>query len=247
MTPLSNAAPVGETPPSCTSGPARFESIWIVVPAYHEATRLAGVLQSLCQPGRSVVVVDDGSRDATAAVAAERPVWVVRHPINCGQGRPSRRGSISRSSRGADVIVTFDADGQHDSQEIDRLIAPLLAGETDVVLGSRFLGQTIGMPLARRLMLRAAVLFTRLTARIRVTDAHNGFRAFSRDAAERIRIDQPRMAHASEILSEIGRLGLRYREVPVTVRYTDDSLRKGQSTWDALRITGQLLLGRIAR
>ncbi|MFV0442170.1 MAG: glycosyltransferase family 2 protein [Planctomycetaceae bacterium] len=227
--------------------PARAADVWIVVPAYNESTRLATVLKSLCAAGRSIVVVDDGSPDGTAAVAAASPVWVVRHPINCGQGAAIRTGIEFALSQGAGVIVTFDADGQHDCTEIDRLIAPVLQGEADVALGSRFLGTTIGMPFTRRLLLQAAVLFTRLTARIRVTDAHNGFRAFSRRAAERIRINQPRMAHASEILAEIGRLRLTYTEVPVTVSYSEDSLRKGQTTWDALRITGQLLLGRIVR
>jgi hypothetical protein len=102
-------------------------------------------------------------------------------------------------------------------------------------------------PPLRRLLLRLAVLFTRATTGLRLTDAHNGLRAFSRAAAAGLRIRQDRMAHASEILSEIRRLSLRVREVPVRVRYTADSLRKGQRASGAFRILFDLLLGESLR
>ncbi|KAA1259959.1 hypothetical protein LF1_24970 [Rubripirellula obstinata] len=124
---------------------------------------------------------------------------------------------------------------------------PICHGVADVVLGSRFLGQTINIPLPRRLLLGAATWYTRLTTRLSVTDTHNGFRALSAAAAGVIRIRQPRMAHASEILEEIARHGLAWQEQPVTIRYTEETLAKGQTGWDAARIAGQLLLGRMLR
>ena len=96
-------------------------------------------------------------------------------------------------------------------------------------------------------MLKLGVLFTRVFSRIKVTDAHNGFRALSRAAAQKIRLTHNRMAHASEILDQIRALGLRFVEVPVTIRYTADTFAKGQSSWNALKIVGQLLMGRIIR
>ncbi|MEL6895806.1 MAG: glycosyltransferase family 2 protein, partial [Planctomycetota bacterium] len=148
-------------------------------------------------------------------------------------------------SRGAQMMVTFDADGQHMASEIPSLAAPILAGDADVVLGSRFLGETIDMPRRRRWLLKFAILFTRLTNGLKLTDVHNGFRCLSADAARRIRIRQPRMAHASEILDQIARLGLRYQEVPVTIRYSQETLEKGQRTSDALRIGSDLLADRV--
>ena len=100
------------------------------------------------------------------------------------------------------------------------------------------------MPWSRRLLLKAAIVFTRLTTGLSLTDSHNGFRAFSRHAATTINIQQSRMAHASEILDQIARHDLRFEEVPITVRYTAETLEKGQSTWDAVRISGQLILDR---
>jgi hypothetical protein len=145
------------------------------------------------------------------------------------------------------VIVTFDADGQHVVEEIHGLVEPVRSGKVEVALGSRFLGQAHGLPWMRWLVLKLGVLFTHLFSRIHVTDTHNGFRAFSRRAARQIRITHNRMAHASEILDQIQQQGLAYCEVPVTVRYTEDTVRKGQSSWNSLKIVGQLLLGRVVR
>lgn len=236
------------TPPPAPDAPPDPDGpVWIVVAAYNEEARLDRTLQRLRPWLPHVVVVDDGSRDATAAVALRHDCWVLRHLLNCGQGAALQTGLDFALRRGARYLVTFDADGQHAAEEIDALLAPLRAGTADVALGSRFLGSTVGMPFSRRLVLKAGVLFTRLFSRIRVTDTHNGFRAFTRAAAEKIRITQNRMAHASEILDRIVQHGLRWQEVPVTIRYSDDTMAKGQSSWNALRIVGQLLLGRMVK
>ncbi|MCP4889791.1 MAG: glycosyltransferase family 2 protein [Planctomycetaceae bacterium] len=173
------------------------KQIWIVIAAYNESKRLGQTITGLLNCGHQIVVVDDGSRDDTFAVAQSLPVWALRHPINCGQGASLQTGIDFALNHDADVIVTFDADGQHDPDDISRVLQPVLSGEVDVVLGSRFLGSTTNLPWARSVLLRMAILFTRLTNGLRLTDTHNGFRAFSRAAAQQIRIRQPRMAHAS--------------------------------------------------
>jgi glycosyltransferase involved in cell wall biosynthesis len=224
------------------------DGIWVVVPAYNEAARIERTVTGLLHAGvRNVVVVDDGSRDETAAVALRSSVWVLRHIVNRGQGAALQTGINFALERGARVIVTFDGDGQHDPNEIRTLLAPVLAGTADVALGSRFLGSTVGIPFSRKLVLKLATAFTRVVSRIRVTDTHNGFRALSRRAAELIQITQDRMAHASEFLDEIRRHELRHTEVPVTVSYTVDSLAKGQNSWAAVRIVWQLFVGKVIR
>jgi polyprenyl-phospho-N-acetylgalactosaminyl synthase len=220
---------------------------WILIPAYNEATRLERTLTSLTAYMPNVVVVDDGSGDDTSAVAARHPVHVVRHPINLGQGAALQTAIDYALGQGAELLVTFDADGQHSAADIERLLAPVRAGVADVVLGSRFLGQAVGMPVSRWLVLKIGVVFTRLFSGIRVTDTHNGLRVFTRAAARKLRITHDGMAHASEILDRIRPLGLRFVEVPVTITYSDDTTAKGQRSWNALKIVGQLLLGRIVR
>lgn len=223
------------------------ESIWVVVPAYNEASRIGATLRTLLPRYPQTVVIDDGSTDETSRAAHEAGAWVLRHQVNSGQGASLQTGLTFALRQGADYIITFDADGQHDPNEIDKLLEPVRAGRADVALGSRFLGSTVNMPWTRKLILKAGVLFTRIVSNIRVTDAHNGFRALSREAASKIHLVQDRMAHASEILDQIRMLGLRYEEVPVTIRYTADTLAKGQNSLQAVKIAGELLLGRMIK
>ena len=220
---------------------------WVVVPAYNEANHLPATLTKLRERYRHVVVVDDGSTDATSELALHHDVWCLRHVTNCGQGAALQTGINFALRHGAAIIVTFDADGQHGVEDIDTLVRPICDGEVDVCLGSRFLGRAVGITWARWLVLKVGVFVTRWYSQIDVTDTHNGLRAFSREAAERIRITQNGMAHASEILDAIARLSLRFREVPITIRYTAETLRKGQSSWNGVRIFGELLMARLIR
>lgn len=218
--------------------------VLIVIAAYQEAERVGSVVRELDALGYEVVVVDDGSSDETASSAAAAGALVLRHRLNRGQGAALQTGiefALRRRVTPPRAIVTFDADGQHDTASVAALLAPILAGECDVVLGSRFLGSAEGMPFSRRIVLRLGVLFTRLTSGLAVTDTHNGLRAFSTRAARALDITLDRMAHASEILEQIHRCGLSWREVPVRIRYTPELMRKGQSNWNAAAIAARVL------
>jgi glycosyltransferase involved in cell wall biosynthesis len=209
---------------------------WVVIPAYNEGRAITAVVAGVCRAGYNVVVVDDGSRDNTSDAAASAGARIVRHPINLGQGAALQTGIDYALARNAEIIVTFDADGQHRPSEIARLIDALDKEHAHFALGSRFLGDTTNLPAARRLVLRSAVIFTRLTSGLHVSDTHNGLRAMTRRGASAIRLRQNRMAHASEILHQIATSGLRYVEVPVTIDYTAYSLEKGQRVGDAMTI-----------
>jgi len=149
--------------------------------------------------------------------------------------------------QGAEYLCTFDADGQHSPESVTDLLAALEQTNSDVALGSRFLGVAApGMPISKRLVLKIALLFTRAHARLTITDTHNGLRIFTRRAAECIKIEQPGMAHASEILQKIGAAGLRFVEVPTKIRYTKYSQRKGQSVFESVKILLELLYQSIA-
>jgi glycosyltransferase involved in cell wall biosynthesis len=210
--------------------------LWVICAAYNEATVIGRVVEELSRAGHQVVVVDDGSSDGTPHVAAAAGAHVVVHPINLGQGAALQTGIDFALSHGADILVTFDADGQHRVSDIPRLVDALARERADFALGSRFLGQTYNLPTLRRWVLRAATVFTRLTTGLRLTDSHNGLRALTRRGASAIRLRQNRMAHASEILVEIAQSGLRYVEVPVTIEYTAYSLAKGQRIGDSVTI-----------
>jgi len=220
---------------------------FVVVPAYNEAERIGRTLESLLAVASSVVVVDDGSADNTAEVALRYPVWILRHPVNLGQGAAIQTGITFALRQGADDVATFDADGQHDPSDLIRMLQTLRESGADYALGSRFLGRAEGIPFTRKVMLKAAVWYTRIMSGIHVTDTHNGIRLMTRRGAERIHITMNRMEHASEILDQIARSGLRYIEVPVTIRYSQASLAKGQKSTAAIRMGLRILAERVMR
>ena len=221
--------------------------IIVVIPAYNEAKVIYSVVNAVKDQVDEVIVIDDGSSDNTAEVATNAGAKVARHFLNRGQGAALQTGISFALKSDADIIVTFDADGQHVAEEIEQVVKPLLLGEVDVVLGSRFLNAANKIPLSRVILLKLATLFTRIYTGIKVTDAHNGFRALSRYAAEVIKIRQDGMAHDSEIIEEIKKHNLKFKEVGVTINYTYYSLEKGQKLTNAFKIVWDLILGRIAR
>ena len=212
--------------------------VWVVIAAFHEGKVIRGVVANVVRGGWSVVVVDDGSADDTAAAArAAGGVTVLRHSINRGQGASLQTGIDYALRQGARYIVTFDADGQHDADDIPKLIAALEGDAgADIALGSRFLGRVEGASAGRMALLRTATVVSNGLSGMKLTDAHCGLRAFRASAAPALRITQDRMAHASELLRKIRTSGLRVVEVPVTIRYTEHSRSKGQGGLQAVRI-----------
>ena len=221
--------------------------VYVVIPAYNEGTVLSRVVTEVKRAGYAVVVVDDGSTDATADHAHAAGATVIRHPFNLGQGAALQTGIDYALTQPAQFVVTFDADGQHRVADISRLTEALVRERADFALGSRFLGQAPNLPPLRRLVLQAATLFTRLTTGLQVTDTHNGLRAMTRRGASSINLRQNRMAHASEILHQIAASGLNYVEAPVTIEYSAYSLDKGQTLGDALLILIDLFARRLQR
>jgi glycosyltransferase involved in cell wall biosynthesis len=233
----------------------------IVIPCFNEASKIAETVAPLISAGYTVVVADDGSTDGTDAVLRALPVIHLRHAVNLGAGAATETGlewarrafesggALRLDGAGAEIVVTMDADGQHDWRQIPEMIRPIQEGRADIVFGSRFLRpeDIAEIPAGRRRLLRLATAFGALTSGLRFSDTHNGFRALSRTALEKIRLRQPGYAFCSEIIDETARLGLRWTEVPVTVLYTEYSRRKGQSAWNAINIMIDLLLRKVLR
>ena len=219
----------------------RRPDTWVVVPLYNEAAVIADVVRGIREVFPQVVCVDDGSRDGSAVAARQGGAVVVQHPVNLGQGAALQTG-ISYALRDPEMryVVTFDADGQHRVEDALTMVETLRAGEVDVVFGSRFLDSRTKPSRAKRALLRAAVVYTNMTTHVRLTDAHNGLRALNRKVAEHLDIRQNRMAHASEIVEQIGDAKFRYTELPVHIIYTDYSRSKGQSMLNSVNIVTEM-------
>ncbi len=222
-------------------------SVWVVIAAFNEASVISNTVIGVHQHFANVVVADDCSTDNTAELAFMAGAHVISHPINMGQGAALQSGISYALQMGAEYVVTFDADGQHDASEIAPMLDALQHSGCDVVLGSRFLGTVTNITWQRRLLLGAALWFTRITSGIRLTDVHNGFRVLSRKFCEVFEFSQNRMAHASEILDHIASHKTSFIEYPVTITYSAYSISKGQRSSNSIRIVMELIMGAISK
>ena len=225
----------------------RPHGIVVVIPAYNEERTIAEVIRGLkAKAYRQIIVVDDGSGDRTAELARQEGAIVLTHIINRGVGGAWGTGLKAALSLDPQIIVTLDADGQHDPADLAGLIAPVEQRQADVVIGSR-LSNPAGMPWSRRLANRIANLVTFLLFGYWVRDSQSGMRAFSRSAAEQIRISSSGMEICSEMVAEIARNRLRLKEVPIKAIYTEYSLSKGQSFSVGLKTLLKLVLAKMRR
>lgn len=194
--------------------------VCVIIPAYNESATIADVLKNLPREvgGLRVahIVVDDGSADNTGAIAREYGAVLV-HPINRGQGAALLTGYEVAHQAGAKIIAITDADGQTVPEELARLIQPIVDDEADFVNGSRVLGSYEPDSAVRALGVGVLSRVVSLLTATRVTDVSSPFRAFRAEAIERLHLEQPQF-QASELLIEAIRKGLRYREVPITMR-----------------------------
>lgn len=220
--------------------------IFIVIAAYNEGKSIAKVISGLKKAGyNNIVVVDDGSKDNTYEIIIKSGVHALHHIVNRGQGAALKTGIDYALDNGADIIVTFDADGQHRVEDIPAMITPIIKKECDATIGSRFLTKS-KMPLMRRITLKIGVMIMWLFYGLKMTDAHNGFRALSRNAAKKIDITSDRMEHASQIIEEIHMKKIKYKEIPVTIKYTAYSMNKGHGGLrQACKVFGRMFLRKL--
>ena len=220
--------------------------IFVIIPCYNEAGIIRETITAVIEKGYSIIVVDDHSTDNTKEQLKELPVTYIRHRLNMGQGAALQTGISVALKKKAEYMVTFDADGQHDVNDIDGMLHKLKEDQFDIVLGSRFLpGAGGNISAGRKLLLKAACYLNYLFTGILLSDAHNGLRVMNRNAAERIHLKENRMAHATEILKEIKNHSLKFSEFPVHIHYSSYSKKKGQSLLNSVRIFFDLIMNKI--
>lgn len=232
------------------SVPAHIDpaSIVVVLPAYNEGAVLEETIASLSANNYTVIVVDDGSVPSLQERCQSFPVHYLRHRVNMGQGASLQTGFEYAQKLNPAVVISFDADGQHDVSDIPALATPILSNEADIVLGSRFLEKgSSSLPATRKKLLGIARIVNGLFTGLWLSDAHNGLRALGPKALREICLQENRMAHASEILLEIRKRDWRFKEIGVAVKYTAYSQQKGQSGWNSIRIVFDLLLHKLFR
>lgn len=185
----------------------------------------------------NVVAVDDGSRDGSAQAIKAAGAHLVRHSVNLGQGAAIQTGiEYARVQPRAAYFVTFDADGQHQVSDVHKMVDRLRDEPVDLVVGTRFRGDAAGIPILKRIILKTAAFLSVRNRKLKLTDVHNGLRAFNGTVAGEIAITRGGMSHASEILEMADRCHWRVVEEPVSILYTEYSRNKGQSMINGVNI-----------
>lgn len=222
---------------------ADLDSVWVVIPLFNEAEVIGNVVSEVRATFRNVVCVDDGSSDNSAKLARQAGATVLQHPMNLGQGAALQTGfEYVVSQTEASHVVTFDADGQHRVKDAVEMAELALRKRISVIYGSRFLDKRTKPGLKKRVVLQVAALMTRVFTGLRLTDAHNGLRVLSREALGKVRLEQNGMSHASEIVHQLAKSRLSWKEYPVEVLYTDYSKKKGQSLLNSINILIDLIV-----
>lgn len=197
------------------------ETVIICIPAYNEAPNLAGIIQKARKYASEVIVYDDGSKDNTSEVAKTSGASVIHSTINRGYGAAIGALFHSAKSKNADIMVTMDSDGQHDPDQVPNVLEPILKGESDIVIGSRFINKEDKqkVPKYRSFGIKAITKVASVGSYKNITDAQSGFRAYSKKALAKIDLYEEGMEVSTEILFRAKEKNLRIKEVPITVNY----------------------------
>ncbi len=218
-----------------------MSDVCVVIPAHNEEKTIETISRRVRSSGYSVIVVDDGSCDATAKKALSGGAEVISLPLNVGKGFAAKVGMDTARKRGFDALVLMDGDGQHDVEDITRIIEPIMNGSADIVVGCR--GQDERMPFIFRLGNRFLASVTRLLYQIDISDSQSGFRAMTLKAYDAVRWDSKKYDMESEMLVKAGKKHLKYKEIPIKTIY--DNKYKGTTIVDGLRIFVRLLWWRV--
>ena len=197
--------------------------ITIGLPAYNEEKNIASVITKLKKITDSIIVCDDGSSDMTSEISKNLGAVVISHKKNMGYGAALRTIFQKSVELDSDILVTFDADGQHRIEDINKILQPLENNEADVVIGSRFLDNESKIPNYRKIGIKVITKVTNASLKKKLTDSQSGFRAYNKQALAQISPSEMGMGISTEILIKASSKGLRIAEIPITVLYHDDT------------------------
>ena len=221
------------------------KDIYLVVPAFNEEKTVSQIIEGIAEKGYNVILVNDGSKDKTLDLAVESKrkypdrIFIVSHVINRGLGAALKTGMVVAHNKGAKYIVTFDADGQHEIEDIFPVCKPLIDGEADVAIGARpFEDMPLSKSFANYIMNALTFIFYGRN----VKDSQSGLRAFTAQAADAINIVSRGYGVSSEFIKEISDKNLRLVEVTITTIYTPETQNKGTDAIVGLRILSKMII-----
>ena len=200
--------------------------IIIGIPAFNEENNIGPIIINLKKKYDHVLVCDDGSSDSTAVIASEMGANVVKHSKNLGYGSAIKTIFNEAKKIDCDILVTFDADGQHQISEIDDILKPIMENIADIVIGSRFLGKTKNLPKYRKFGIKTITGLTNVMTGSNISDSQSGFRAYSQKVLQEISPTESGMGISTEILIKATNKKMRITEIPITISYENNTHSK---------------------
>jgi glycosyltransferase involved in cell wall biosynthesis len=196
--------------------------IFVAIPCLNEERFIGDIVQRARKYVDKVIVIDDGSADNTSVVARDAGAEVIKHQVSLGAGAATSSGFKAAKAQGADILVTIDGDGQHNPDEIPRLIQPIIEGKADFVIGSRFMGVSSNMQRYRKFGIDVITGLFNMGAKTGITDSQSGFRAHSRKLLETVEINENGFAFSIEVLAKARKKGLAMVAVPISCIYHNE-------------------------
>ena len=222
-----------------------FDNVYILIPIFNEEKKIKSVISELLPSFKNIVAVNDGSTDSTQEILESLDVVILRHSINLGAGAAISTGfRFIQNQKNAQAVVTFDADGQHSVEDAKAFAREILLCKEEVIFGSRFIKSKLNIPTIKRIVLSVVVFFTNLLSKVNLSDAHNGLKAIKKTALKKIDINIDQYGYESQIINEVSRKGITYKEMPTNTIYTEYSKNKGQKLNNGLIILEDLFKSR---
>lgn len=222
-----------------------FDNVYILIPIFNEEKKIKSVISELLPSFKNIVAVNDGSTDSTQEILESLDVVILRHSINLGAGAAISTGfRFIQNQKNAQAVVTFDADGQHSVEDAKAFAREILLCKEEVIFGSRFIKSKLNIPTIKRIVLLVVVFFTNLLSKVNLSDAHNGLKAIKKTALKKIDINIDQYGYESQIINEVSRKGITYKEMPTNTIYTEYSKNKGQKLNNGLIILEDLFKSR---
>ena len=197
--------------------------VTVGIPAFNEEKNIASIIVKLKKFSSNIIICNDGSTDSTGLIAKELGAIVINHQKNQGYGAAIKSIFLKSKEIGSEILVTLDADGQHDVNEIDKLLKPIIDDKCDIVIGSRFLSETENVPSYRKLGINVITKLTNASIKKNLTDSQSGFRAYNKKVIEQVQLSDSGMGVSTEILIKASSKEFRIAEVPITISYGGDT------------------------
>lgn len=222
-----------------------LSSIYILIPVYNEEKKIESVVAELSSVFVNIVTVNDGSSDSTKEILESLDVISLNHSINLGQGAAISTGfKYIQGLKNAFAVVTFDADGQHSVDDAKAFAEEILLCEEEIIFGSRFIDSAANIPFIKKIALSVVVFFTNRFSRITLSDAHNGLKAIKKNCLSKIDINIDGFGFESQIIHQVSKKRITFKEMPTNTTYTSYSKNKGQKLINGFLILEDLFKSR---